>query len=79
MSDVEDGKRVPVRLTLGQWAVVQEALDTYFYEVEHAGPGGLRPNTRARNAARREQVLAMVLAIDAAIADQAGRDRILGP
>jgi hypothetical protein len=68
-----------VSLRPTEWAVVQEALDKHFYDVEHAGRGGLVPKTRARTAAWGEKVRAMLPAIDAAIADRTGRSRMLGP
>jgi hypothetical protein len=67
-----------VALTKDEWAVVQEALDAYYYEVEHTPPGGIRPPTKARNAARREHLLRALPAIDVAIARQAAVGPLFG-
>lgn len=71
-STVDETEAVAVVLPRADWAVIQEALDAYFYEVEHAPSGGLRRTTRERNAARRDHLLAALPRIDAAIATQAG-------
>jgi hypothetical protein len=42
-----DQELVSVRLICDEWSVVQEALDEYYYEVEHSEPGGFRKGTNS--------------------------------
>jgi hypothetical protein len=69
---VSDAETVPVSLTKREWSMVQEALDNYFYEVEHSAPGGIRRTTKQRLAERRQELLTAIPRLDQAIADQAG-------
>lgn len=69
---------VAVTLTRKEWSAVQEALDEYFYVVEHSEPGGFRKGTKERNAARREWLLTTLPRIDVAIHAQAGVGPLFG-
>lgn len=51
---------------------MQEALDNYFYEVEHSAPGGIRRTTRVRLEERRNELLETLPRLDVAIYEQAG-------
>jgi len=75
---VDDDERIAVTLTRREWTAVQEALDEYFYVVEHASPGGLRKSTKERQAARRDWLLSTLPRLDAAIHEQAGVGPVLG-
>lgn len=70
--------QVPVVLTRDEWAVVQEALDEYYYQVEHSDPGGFHRQAKERRVARREHLLATLPRLDVAIADQAGVGPLFG-
>lgn len=69
---MDSDESVAVTLTRQEWSAVQEALDEYYYVVEHSSPGGLRRSTKERNAARREWLLATLPRLDWAIHEQAG-------
>jgi len=69
---VDDEQLVAVTLTRREWAIVQEALDVYCDQVEHAEPAGLRKATRERNRARREELLDTLPRLDVALHQQAG-------
>ncbi len=75
---MDDDEPVAVTLTRAEWSAVQEALDEYFYVVEHSQPGGLRKATKERNASRRGWLLATLPRIDVAIHDQAGVGSVFG-
>ncbi len=42
LHSVDDEESVAVTLTRAEWSAVQEALDEYYYVVEHSPAGGLR-------------------------------------
>lgn len=75
---MDEDQTASVTLTKHEWAVVQEALDAYCYEVEHAPPGGIRASTKERMAARRDELLRLLPSIDVAIANQAGVGPLFG-
>lgn len=75
---VSDDDAVAVRLSRAEWRIVHEALDAYFYEVEHSNAGGIRSATRRRNEARRIELLKALPHVEAAIAAQAGLGPVLG-
>lgn len=75
---MDDDELVAVTLTRDEWSVVQEALDEYYYQVEHSRPGGLRKGAKARNAARRDHLLAVLPRLDQSIHDRAGVGPLLG-
>ena len=75
---MDNDELVAVTLTRREWSAVQEALDEYFYVVEHASPGGLRKSTKERNAARREWLLSTLPRLDVAIHEQAGVGPVFG-
>lgn len=75
---MDDNEPVAVTLTRDEWAAVQEALDEYFYVVEHQQSGGLRKTTKERKAARRDWLLSTLPRIDVAIHEQAGVGPLLG-
>lgn len=72
---MSDDDAVEVRLSRREWRIVQEALDAYFYEVEHANNSGVQPATRRRKEARRFELLEALPHLDGTIAVQAD----LGP
>jgi hypothetical protein len=75
---MNDDDVVAVTLTRAEWSAVQEALDEYYYVVEHSQPGGFRKATKERNAQRREWLLTALPRIDVAIHDQAGVGPVFG-
>jgi hypothetical protein len=75
---VDDEEPVPVTLTRAEWSAVQEALDEYYYVVEHSAAGGLRKATKERNAARRDWLLSTLPRLDVAIYQQAGVGPVFG-
>ena len=77
-SSVDDDELVAVTLTRAEWRAVQEALDEYYYVVEHSDPGGLRRSTKERNAARRDWLLATLPRLDVAIYERAGVGPVFG-
>ena len=56
----------------------QEALDEYFYAVEHSSAGGLRKATKERNAARRDWLLSTLPRLDVASHRQVGVGPVFG-
>ena len=75
---MDETELIAVTLTRNEWRAVQEALDEYFYIVEHGTPGGFRAATRERNAARRTWLLDALPRIDVAIYREAGVGPIVG-
>ena len=69
---------ISVALTQSEWSIVQEALDNYFYEIEHRASGGIRRTTRQRLADRREELLSTLPRLDVTIAKQAGVGPLFG-
>ena len=63
---MDQDQRIAVSLTKREWSIVQEALDNYFYEVEHSAPGGIRRTTKVRLAERREELLDALPRLDVA-------------
>jgi hypothetical protein len=61
-----------VTLTPEEWHLVQEALDVYYYETEHNGPGGLTRKGRERRQIQRERRLEMLGEVDEKIAQATG-------
>lgn len=76
--DDDQEQPVAVSMTKREWAMVQEALDNYYYEVEHSAPGGIRRTTKARLAERRDELLATLPRLDVTISQQAGVGPLLG-
>ena len=74
----DDHDSVAVTLTRAEWSAVQEALDEYYYVVEHSTAGGLRKATKERNAARRDWLLSTLPRLDVAIYQQAGVGPVFG-
>jgi hypothetical protein len=74
---VADTDREMVSLTVSRadWRLIQEALDTEFYETEHWEPGGLTKGRRVRNRERRQARMAHLTRLDEAIGQATG----LGP
>jgi hypothetical protein len=68
---------IPAALTLEEWRIVQMALDTQFYEDEHAKPGGVIPQGRRARADQTESRLALLAAIDHKIAAATGLSPML--
>lgn len=75
---VRADQRIAVSLTRHEWSIVQEALDAYFYEVEHSAPGGIRRTTRVRLAERRAELLDTLPRLDVAIYEQTGVGPLFG-
>lgn len=75
---MDEDELVTVTLTRAEWSAVQEALDEYYYAVEHGPAGGLRKATKERNAARRSWLLSTLPRLDVAIHKQAGVGPIFG-
>lgn len=75
---MDDEELVAVTLTRSEWSAVQEALDEYFYAVEHSSAGGLRKATKERNAARRDWLLSALPRLDVAIHRQVGVGPVFG-
>lgn len=75
---MDQDQRIAVSLTKREWSIVQEALDNYFYEVEHSAPGGIRRTTKVRLAERREELLDALPRLDVAIHEQAGVGPLFG-
>jgi hypothetical protein len=75
---VDQDQRLAVSLTKREWSIVQEALDNYYYEVEHRSPGGIRRTTKQRLAERREELLDALPRLDVAIYEQAGVGPLFG-
>lgn len=75
---MDDDELVAVTLTRRDWAIVQEALDNYFYEVVHSEPGGLRRATKERKRARHDELLAALPRVDVALHEQAGVGPLFG-
>lgn len=71
-SRMADEQRVPVTLSSREWAIVQDALDTYAYEVEHSNPGGIRRSTKDRRAAQQSDLLSNLKHLAVEIDRQAG-------
>jgi hypothetical protein len=57
------------------WRLIQEALDTEYYETEHGEPGGLTKDRKARNRQRREARMDRLKQLDETIGQATG----LGP
>ena len=75
---VNDDEAVAVTLTRAEWSAVQEALDEYYYVVEHSAASGLRKATKERNEARRDWLLSTLPRLDVAIYRQAGVGPVFG-
>ena len=75
---MDDDELISVTLTRAEWSAIQEALDEYYYVVEHSTTGGLREATKERNAARRNWLLSTLPRVDVAIYQQAGVGPIFG-
>lgn len=71
---MENAESLSVSLSRDEWLVIQEALNRFHDEVEHAGAGGLRRSTRTRNEEHRQGLLRMLPRIEATIALQSGLD-----
>jgi hypothetical protein len=63
---------VEVALPHDAWKLVQEALDAYFYDVEHARSGGLTISGRRERADARTQRLEQLRWIDQMIGEATG-------
>jgi hypothetical protein len=75
---VSDDERIAIAFSKDEWGIIQEALDTYYYEVEHSDPGGFRRRTRERLTERRLELLKTLPELDVAISQQAGVGPLFG-
>lgn len=66
-----------VSLGVEQWRVVQRALDSQFYDDEHARPSGLSRRRRQHSRDHQRDRLVMLVEIDRVIADSTGLDALL--
>ena len=63
---------VSLTFTKSDWRLIQEALDTEYYETEHSEPGGLSKDRRARNRERREARMDRLRRLDETIGQATG-------
>jgi len=71
----DDQQMVSLTFSKSDWRLIQEALDTEYYETEHWEPGGLTKDRQARNRQRREARMERLKQLDEAISEATG----LGP
>jgi hypothetical protein len=62
-----DGQMVSLTFSRSDWRLIQEALDTDYYETEHWEPGGLTKTRRAQKRQHREVRMSRLKHLDEAI------------
>lgn len=73
-----EGDAIAVVLSQGEWRIVQEALDVYYYETEHNPPGGIRPSHRERRRPQRDERLEILAEVDRRIGAATGLGPLFG-
>jgi hypothetical protein len=68
-----DSQMVSLAFSRSDWRLIQEALDTEYYETEHWQPGGLTKTRRDQKTRRREVRMDRLKHLDEAIGKAIGR------
>ena len=75
---MDERDSISITLTKDEWKTIQNALDTYFYEVDHARHVDLTRSARRERAEDRQARLRKLAAIDRKIGEATGSGPVFG-
>ena len=75
---MDDTDPITITLTREEWRTIQTALDSHYYETEHAGGPGITRATRQQRAEDRQMRLRALEAIDRKIGEATSDGPVFG-